>query len=84
MVDQRITRISRGLRFDDYIRTELWGRHEVYTDLIIHHLDSKESLGLQAVDFVSNALFRARERNEWEYWNLVRGKARETKRLFFE
>lgn len=83
VVDQRITRISRGLRFDDYIRTELWGRYRVYTDIRIHHLDSRESLGLQAVDFVSNALFRARERNEWGYWNLVRDKAKDTKRLFF-
>jgi len=48
VVDLRITKISHGLRFDDYIKTELWGRNKVYTDLKIDHADSRKSLGLQA------------------------------------
>jgi len=84
VVDLRITKISHGLRFDDYIKTELWGRNKVYTDLKIDHVDSRKSLGLQAVDFVCNALFRARERDKWNYWNLVRSKVKEMKQLFFK
>ncbi|MBI4572236.1 MAG: DUF3800 domain-containing protein [candidate division NC10 bacterium] len=35
-------------------------------------MDSRESYGLQAADFVTNALFRARERGDWSLWNVVR------------
>jgi hypothetical protein len=84
VVDLRITRQSRGMRFDDYIRAELWGERGIQTALEFHHLDSAHSYGLQAVDFVTHALFRGRERNDWRYWNVVRGKAGRTKRLFFD
>jgi hypothetical protein len=84
VVDLRITKQSRGMRFDDYIKAELWGEHGVPTRLDFQHQDSAHSLGLQAVDFVTHALFRGRERNDWRLWNIVRSKARQTKRLFFD
>jgi hypothetical protein len=84
VVDLRITRQSRGMRFDDYIKAELWGERGVPTELEFQHLDSAQSLGLQAVDFVTHALFRGRERNDWQLWNIVRARAKRTKRLFFD
>lgn len=84
VVDLRITRQSRGMRFDDYIKAELWGERGVPTRLDFQHLDSAHSLGLQAVDFVTHALFRGRERSEWQLWNIVRGNAQRTKRLFLD
>jgi hypothetical protein len=84
VVDLRITRQSRGMRFDDYIKAELWGERGIPTRLDFQHQDSAHSLGLQAVDFVTHALFRGRERNDWQLWNIVRGKAKRTKRLFFD
>lgn len=84
VVDLRITRQSRGMRFDDYVKAELWGDRGVSTRLEFQHQDSAHSLGLQAVDFVTHALFRARERNDWQLWNIVRGKAKRTRRLLFD
>jgi hypothetical protein len=83
VVDQRIIRVPGGrLPFDDYIRTELWGTHGTYTDLRIHHVDSRQSYGLQAADFVTNALFRARERGDWSLWNLIRDGVATSRKLF--
>lgn len=83
VVDQRIIRVPGGkLPFDDYIKTELWGTHGVFTDLRIHHVDSRQSYGLQAADFVTNALFRARERGDWSLWNLIRDRVAISRKLF--
>lgn len=84
IVDMRITKLSSGMRFDDYIKAELWGERGIPTRLEVHHLDSMHSLGLQAVDFVTHALFRGRERDDWRFWNIVKSKANRTKRLFFD
>lgn len=83
VADRRIIRVPGGkLPFDDYLRTELWGNHETFTDLHIKHLDSRESYILQAVDYVMHALFRARERGDWSLWNIIREKAVVTRKLF--
>jgi|SRR3990172_948543 len=84
IVDLRITRLSSAMRFDDYIKAELWGERGIHTKLEVHHLDSMRSLGLQAVDFVTYALLRGRERSDWRFWNIIRPKAVRTKRLFFD
>lgn len=85
VVDQRIIRVPGGrLPFDDYIKTELWGTHGTFTDLRIHPMDSRESYGLQAADFVTNALFRARERGDWSLWNIIREKVATSRKLFEE
>ena len=85
VADRRIIRVPGGkLPFDDYIKTELWGTHETFTDLYINHLDSRESYGLQATDYVMNALFRARERGDWSLWNIIREKSVVSRRLFEE
>ena len=85
VADRRIIRVpGGGLPFDDYLKAELWGTHETFTDLYINHLDSRESYGLQAADYVMNALFRARERGDWSLWNIVREKSVVARKLFEE
>ncbi len=71
-VDQRTVRVP-GSRdpFDDYLKAQVEMKG-LTTEIRIEHLDSRESLGLQAVDFVVNALFRAREYRKWDHWNIIR------------
>lgn len=85
VADKRIIRVPGGrLPFDDYIKTELGGTHGTFTDLYIHHVDSRESYGLQAADYVMNAVFRARERGDWSLWNISREKSVVSRKLFEE
>ncbi len=43
-------------------------------DLVITHLDSKNSPPLQAVDFISWAIFRKYEKNDITFYEIIKEK----------
>ncbi len=84
IADLRITRIAKGLRFDDYLKYKLFFEKKLYIELIVEFLDSRKSLGLQAVDFVSYSLFRKYERKDKRYYQIIEKRVKGEKKLFFK
>jgi hypothetical protein len=81
-VDPREQKVSAPRRFDEYLRTELYAEHESDVDLQIHRPESSVSPGIQAADYLCNAIFRHFERGETRCYSAIRGKL-ELHRLYF-
>lgn len=56
--------------FDSYIETHLHGQLDPRAKLFINHRDSKEDLGLSAADLFSWGVFRRRERDDSEWYDV--------------
>lgn len=71
VVDQRSKETHNKDKFDGYIETRLVGdcNHSEY--LNISHKESHDVAGLQAVDFMSWALFRHHEHNDSQFLPIV-------------
>ncbi|MBM7485931.1 MULTISPECIES: DUF3800 domain-containing protein [Bradyrhizobium] len=72
VVDQRSKETHSKMKFDGYVETRLVGDccHEL--DLTISHAESHDVPGLQAVDFLSWALFRRYESGESKFSDLLK------------
>lgn len=73
VVDKVKTKKIAVRDFDNYmeLKRQISGEQ---TRLNIQHELSQNDYGLQAVDFVSGAIFRGYERNDWSFYNIIRGR----------
>lgn len=83
IADLRITKVARGMRFTGYLKYKLLEKGLYNIKPQIQFLDSLNSNGLQAVDFVAYSLFRKYEREDVRYYQIIGRKIREDKKLFF-
>lgn len=91
ILDSRHKEKVPGKKFDDYIRSQVMEeliKAEKLEDIekmqfSIHHWESQKCIGLQAVDFVSNAIFRHYEYNKPRLKRIIHSKmTREIRYLF--
>jgi len=83
-VDRRVISITSGFKFNEYLRYKVWyeGKRQDI-DLEINHLDSHRSLAIQGIDIICNSIFKKYNSNSYKLFNIIRGKIRNDKRLFF-
>lgn len=67
MVDQRSKETHHKMKFDGYVETKLVAEADHDESLVISHRESHEEFGLQAVDFLSWALFRYFEHGDEQF-----------------
>jgi hypothetical protein len=83
-VDRRIISITSGFNFNQYLRYKIWYERERRDiDLEIHHLDSHEAYAIQGIDVICNSIFRKYNSNNYALFNIIRGKVKSDKKLFF-
>ena len=83
-VDRRIISITSGFNFNEYLRYKIWyeaRRQDI--DLEIHHLDSHEAYAIQGIDVICNSIFKKYSSNDYKLFNIIQGKVKSDKRLFF-
>jgi len=84
IADLRINKVSKGMRFGDYLKYKLFFENSLYKiKLEIEYLDSRTSYGLQAVDFIANSIFKSYEQSDDRYCRVLRGSIIEDKHLYF-
>lgn len=79
-IDRKDTK--KGIRdnFINYLQTSLTEKRDGHVDVIL--CASHEEKALQAVDFISWAVFRKYERNDYEYYEIIKDKIIEENLLF--
>lgn len=83
-VDRRIISITSGFNFNEYLRYKIWYERERRDiDLDIHHLDSHKAYAIQGIDVICNSIFRKYSSNNYGLFNIIRGKVKSDKKLFF-
>lgn len=60
--------------FNQYIIRQIKSKFDPKVPLDIYHYDSKEALGLQAVDMFCWGIFRKYERKDYEWYNIFKEK----------
>jgi hypothetical protein len=83
-VDKRITSVTSGFNFNDYLKYKIWyeaKRQDI--DLHIHHLDSHQAYAIQGIDIICNSIFRKYNSNNYKLFNIIQGKVKSDRRLFF-
>jgi hypothetical protein len=84
IADKRISKVSKGIRFGDYLKYKIFYEKNLYhLQLNIEYLDSITSYGLQAVDFVANSIFKNYEQDNKKYIETLEGNIVQNKRLYF-
>lgn len=64
------------VEFNSYIRRQLEAKIDPKIPLNIHHLNSTENCGLQAVDMFSYGIFEKYERKRKDWFNIFKGKVK--------
>lgn len=83
-VDRRITSVTSGFNFNQYLRYRIWyDRERRDIDLNIHHLDSHQAYAIQGIDIICNSIFRKYNSNDYKLFNIIQGKVKSDRRLFF-
>jgi len=83
-VDRRITSVTSGFNFNQYLRYKIWYEKERRDiDLNIHHLDSHQAYAIQGIDIICNSIFRKYNSNNYKLFNIIQGKVKSDRRLFF-
>ena len=83
-VDKRITSVTSGFNFNDYLKYKIWYEAERRDiDLYIHHLDSHKAYTIQGIDVICNSIYRKYSSNNYELFNIIRGKVKSDRRLLF-
>jgi len=83
-VDRRIISIKSGFKFNEYLKYKIWyegKRPDI--NLEIEHLDSHKRYAIQGIDIVCNSIFRKYSSNNYKLFNIIQGKVKNDKRLFF-
>jgi hypothetical protein len=84
IADNRINKVSKGMRFGDYLKYKLFFEKSLYhIKLKIDYYDSMTSYGLQAVDFVSNSIFKSYEQGNKKYVRALERNIIQNKKLYF-
>lgn len=79
-IDQRETNKFLKKNFEDYLKNNL--RQRESNDFEIKIKPSNTEKCLQAVDFISWAIFRKYERSDYEYYEIIKSKIIEENLLF--
>jgi hypothetical protein len=83
-VDRRIISVTAGFNFNEYLRYKIWYEAERQDlELNIHHLDSHKANAIQGIDIICNSIFRKYNSNNHTLFNIIQGKVKSDKRLFF-
>jgi hypothetical protein len=83
-VDRRITSITSGFKFNEYLKYKIWYEKERQDiNLEIYHLDSHETYALQGIDVICNSIFRKYNSNNYDLFNILQDKVKSDRRLFF-
>ena len=83
-VDRRIIAVTSGFKFNEYLRYKIWYEKERRDiDLNIHHLDSHQAYTIQGIDIICNSIFRKYNSNNYKLFNIIQGKVKSDRRLFF-
>ncbi len=83
-IDKRIISITSGAKFDEYLRLKTWYERERQDiDLKIYHIDSQKSHAIQGIDIICNSIFRKYNSNNYRLFNIIRGKVKSDRKLFF-
>jgi len=83
-VDKRITSVTSGFNFNDYLKYKIWyeaKRQDI--DLHINHLDSHQAYAIQGIDIICNSIFRRYNSSNYKLFNIIQGKVKSDRRLFF-
>lgn len=83
-IDKRIISITSGFNLEEYIKYKIWyegGRLDL--DLKIHYIDSHNSLAIQGIDIITNAIFKKHEWGNDDLAKIIWDKVKMDKRLFF-
>ena len=83
-VDRRIISMTSGFKFNEYLRYKIWydgQRQDI--DLEINHLDSHQAYAIQGIDVICNSIFRKYNSNNYTLFNIIQGKVKSDRRLFF-
>lgn len=81
-IDPRTAHLTSGFRIKDYLEYKVY-LEEKRTDLTmdIHLIESRRVYGLQAVDVVSNTVYRYLHRKSKKAYKLIRNKIKTKKRM---
>ena len=83
-VDRRVISITSGFKFNEYLRYKIWYERERRDiDLEISHLDSHQAYAIQGIDIICNSIFRKYNSNNYKLFNIIQGKMKSDRRLFF-
>jgi hypothetical protein len=83
-VDKRITSVTSGFNFNDYLKYKIWYEAERQDiDLHIHHLDSHKAYAIQGIDVICNSIYRKYSSDDNKLFNIIQSKIKSDKRLFF-
>ena len=83
-VDRRVISITSGFKFNEYLRYKTWyegQRQDI--DLEINHRDSHRNYAIQGIDVICNSIFKKYNSNNYKLFNIIQGKVKSDKRLFF-
>ena len=82
-IDRRVISVP-ALQIEEYLKSKVWlegKRTDI--DLEINHLDSHEAYAIQGIDIICNSIFRKYNWNNYILFNIIQGKIKSDKRLFF-
>jgi len=84
-VDRRITSVTSGFRFKDYLKLKIWYEAERRDlNMNIHELESHKSYAIQGIDIICNSVFRKYSVRDYSLFNIIASKVKGDKRLFFK
>ncbi len=84
-VDRRITSVTSGFRFKDYLKLKIWYEAERRDlNMNIHELESHRSYAIQGIDIICNSVFRKYSVRDYSLFNIIASKVKGDKRLFFK
>lgn len=84
IVDRRITSITSGFDFDEYLKYKTWYEGQRSDlELLIDHVDSHGALSIQGIDVICNTIYRKFSGRDAELYSLIQRKVVSEKRLFF-
>ncbi len=79
-IDRKDTKKKLRENFIDYLTTSMKSRRDGEFSVALH--SSHENKSLQAVDFISWAIFRKYERDDYEFYEIIKEKIIDEKLLF--
>ena len=82
-LDCRTIKVASGNSLSEYLRIKLWCEMSSVVNVELSFPDSRQSLGIQAADFVANAVFRKYERGDSSGYKGLSPVLGARKKLFF-
>jgi len=84
IVDKRIISVENGFKINEYLQYKLWyEKRKENIDFEIYHLESHLVYGLQAIDNITNAIFKKYNSSKFKLYNIIQKKITSNKKLFF-